>query len=83
MIRLTRLGGEPFLLNAELIKYVEERPDTFVTLTTDERVVVQESMDEVLQRALHYQQTKNLIPEPPRSESSLALGPAVPLRDSS
>ena len=30
MIKLTRLDGEAFLLNAELIKYVEQRPDTFV-----------------------------------------------------
>ena len=34
MIQLTRLDGEPFVLNAELIRYVERRPDTFVTLTS-------------------------------------------------
>ncbi|MGD0384188.1 MAG: flagellar FlbD family protein, partial [Thermoguttaceae bacterium] len=34
MIKLTRLSGEAFILNAELIEYVEARPDTFVTLTT-------------------------------------------------
>ena len=58
MIQLTHLTGEPFLLNAELIKYVEERPDTFITLTGDDRVVVQESMKEVLLRAIEYHQTK-------------------------
>jgi flagellar protein FlbD len=62
MIRLTRLGGEPFILNADLIQYVEARPDTFVTLTTGERLVVTESMDEVLRRAVAYQQAKHLIP---------------------
>ena len=65
MIRLTRIDGEPFLLNADLIRYVEARPDTFITLTTGERVVVAETMDEVLARAVAYQQTKNLIPSPP------------------
>ncbi|OHB67127.1 MAG: flagellar protein [Planctomycetes bacterium RBG_13_63_9] len=64
MIRLTRLGGEPFILNADLIQYVEARPDTFVTLTTGERLVVTESMDEVLRRAVEYQRTKRLIPAP-------------------
>ena len=64
MIRLTRLGGESFLLNAELIKYVEARPDTFITLTSGDRVVVAESPDEVLREAVEYQQTKNLIPAP-------------------
>jgi len=64
MIRLTHLGGEPFLLNADLIKFVEERPDTFITLTGDERVVVLEPMDEVLRRAVAFQQSKMLIPTP-------------------
>jgi len=64
MIKLTRLDGERFILNADLIKYVEARPDTFVTLTTGERVVVTETMDEVLERAIRYQQEKRLIPEP-------------------
>ena len=64
MIRLTRLDGEPFILNAELIRYVEARPDTFVTLTDGERLVVTESMDEVLRRAVTYHQIKHLIPPP-------------------
>jgi flagellar protein FlbD len=62
MIRLTRLGGEPFLLNAELIKFVESRPDTYVTLVDGERVIVAESLEEVLRRAVEYQQSKYLIP---------------------
>ena len=62
MIKLTRLDGEAFVLNADLIRYVEQRPDTFVTLTTGDRIVVREKMDEVLERAVRYQQTKYLIP---------------------
>jgi len=42
MIKLTRLKGEPFILNADLIRYVESRGDTFITLTTGERLVVSE-----------------------------------------
>jgi flagellar protein FlbD len=64
MIKLTRLGGEAFVLNADLIQYVEARPDTFITLTTGERLVVAESMDEVLRRAVMYQQAKHLMPSP-------------------
>lgn len=62
MIRLTRLDGEPFILNAELIKYVESRPDTFVTLTTNDRVVVGETPEEVLSLVVEYQQMKQLWP---------------------
>ena len=64
MIKLTRLGGEPFILNAELIRYIEARPDTFITLTTGERLIVAESMDVVLRRAVAYQRAKHLIPPP-------------------
>ena len=64
MIRLTRLDGECFVLNAELIRYVESRPDTFITLTSGDRLIVSESMDEVLERAVRYQQTKHMIPPP-------------------
>lgn len=64
MIRLTRLNGSPFILNAELIRYVEERPDTFITLTSGDREVVRESADEVLRRTLEYHQCKQLIPSP-------------------
>lgn len=64
MIKLTRLDGEPFALNAELILYVEARPDTFITLTTGERIVVAEPMDEVIRKAVEYQRSKCLIPSP-------------------
>ena len=62
MIKLTRLDGENFVLNAELIRYVESRPDTFITLTTGERLVVRETMDDVMASAVRYQQSKYLIP---------------------
>ena len=64
MIKLTRLDGEPFVLNAELIRYVERRPDTFITLTSGERIVVAESMDEVVERSVVYQQQKLFMPMP-------------------
>ena len=63
MIKLTRLDGEAFILNADLIKYVEQRPDTFITLTSNDRIVVAESPDEVLQRTVDYQRNKRLVPE--------------------
>lgn len=62
MIKLTRLDGERFVLNAELIRYVEQRPDTFITLTTGERFVVAETLDQVVDLAVDYQQRKHLIP---------------------
>lgn len=58
MIKVTHLDGEPFLLNAELIRYVEARPDTFITMAPGERVVVRESLDDVLRLCVDYQRSK-------------------------
>jgi len=75
MIKLTRLGGQSFILNAELIRYVEACPDTFITLTSGERLVVAESMDEVLRRTVAYQQAKHLIPPPDWSATQTRTQP--------
>jgi len=64
LIRLTRLNQSPFVLNAELIRTVEETPDTTITLTTGERMMVTESMDEVVKRSVAYGRSlRRLMPE--------------------
>lgn len=54
MIQLTRLNGQPLVVNAELIETVESTPDTVVTLTTARKIVVRESPDDVVRRVLAY-----------------------------
>ena len=54
MIRLTRLNGEHFVLNAELIQRVEGHPDTVVTLRDDTKYVVTETVDEVVREVRDY-----------------------------
>lgn len=76
MIKLQRLDGEWFVLNAELIRYVESRPDTFITLVSGERLVVRQSMDEVMTSAIAYQRSKFLIPLPSSDGSSPASSAA-------
>jgi flagellar protein FlbD len=62
MIKLTKLNGEEFVVNAELIRYVESRPDTYVTLTTDDRFIVKESLEEVVSRSISYSRLVRLAP---------------------
>ncbi|MEZ6086824.1 MAG: flagellar FlbD family protein [Pirellulaceae bacterium] len=76
MIKLTRIDGEPFILNAELIRYIENRPDTFITLTSGERFIVRETMAEVVDRAIGYQQQKHMTPPMPRMNGNLVAGGA-------
>ena len=54
MISLTRLRGEPIVINAELIETVEATPDTILTFTTGRKMVVRESPDEVVRLVLEY-----------------------------
>jgi flagellar protein FlbD len=59
MIELTRLNGHPIVINAELIKFVEQNPDTVITLTTGDKMVVREPASEVTHRVLAYR--RNLL----------------------
>ena len=54
MIRLTRLNGEHFVLNAELIQRVEGHPDTVITLRDDTKYVVVETVDAVVREIRDY-----------------------------
>lgn len=55
MIKLTRLDGRQFIVNAELIEMFESTPETVITLTVDtKRIVVRESVDEVWQKVIEY-----------------------------
>lgn len=54
MIILTRLNGDRFVLNAELIRTVEERPDTTIVLQGGETFIVKEKLDDVVARAIEY-----------------------------
>lgn len=50
MIYLTRLNNQQLIVNADLIKFIENAPDTVITLLTGEKLVVRESAVEVLER---------------------------------
>lgn len=54
MITVTRLNGKQFVINADLIKVVEENPDTTLRLTTGDTLIVKESMQEVVELAVDY-----------------------------
>jgi flagellar protein FlbD len=54
MIEVTRLNGEAFILNADLIETVESRPDTVVFLVNGRRYVVRETAQDVLARVVAY-----------------------------
>jgi len=63
MITLTRLNGRRFVLNAELIRTVEENPDTTITLINGDHIIVKESMQQVVENAVDYGRSlRKLLP---------------------
>ena len=54
MITLTRLDKRVVVINAELIKMLEATPDTIITLINGDIMIVRESVDEVVERAIDY-----------------------------
>ena len=54
MIQLTKLNNQPLAVNADLIKFVEQAPDTVITLISGEKIVVRESAEEVIRRVVEF-----------------------------
>jgi flagellar protein FlbD len=54
MIELTRLNGTRLVLNSDLIQYAESSPDTTLTLINGEKLVVLESLEQVVELAILY-----------------------------
>jgi flagellar protein FlbD len=62
MIELSRLNGKKFVLNCELIKFIEATPDTVITLTTGDKLMVLEPVDQVIRATVAFRQ--NLLRGP-------------------
>jgi flagellar protein FlbD len=54
MIKVKKLNGKEFVVNCELIQYLEETPDTVLTLTTGQKIVVAETADEIIDKVIEY-----------------------------
>ena len=60
MIQLTRLNGKSIVVNSDLIEFIENAPDTVITLITAEKVVVTETTEEILERIVLFR--RRLLP---------------------
>ena len=61
MIQVTRLNGEPFYVNQDLIEFIEETPDTVLSMTTGRKVIVREGAQDICLRIECYK--KRIFPE--------------------
>lgn len=54
MIKLTRLNDTEIVVNADKIKYVESTPDTIITLMNNEKILVTDSIDDVIRKVIEF-----------------------------
>jgi flagellar protein FlbD len=54
MIHLTRLNNSSITINSDLIKFVEQSPDTVITLLNGEKILVRESAEQILDRIIEF-----------------------------
>ncbi len=54
MIQLTRLNKSEIMINSDLIQYVEETPDTVITLTNGQKIVVVEPASEIVNKVVEF-----------------------------
>ena len=54
MIQLTRLNHHPLIINSDLIKLIENAPDTVLSLVTGEKIVVLESSAQVVEKIVEF-----------------------------
>jgi flagellar protein FlbD len=57
MISVTRLNHTPLVLNPDLIVFIEETPDTIITLSNGEKIVVQDTVGEVIKKVIEFKRS--------------------------
>jgi flagellar protein FlbD len=54
MITVTRLNNTSIIVNPDLIVFIEETPDTIITLLDGEKLMVREKVSEVIRRVIEF-----------------------------
>lgn len=59
MIFVTKLNGKDLVINADLIESMEATPDVVISLTTGNKIVVQETLHDLVNRIVEYKSRVN------------------------
>jgi flagellar protein FlbD len=54
MIKVTRINDAPLVINADLIEFVEASPETIICLTTGKKIMVKQTIDEIIDRVADF-----------------------------
>ena len=54
MIKLQLINGTEIVLNSDLIEFMEETPDTIISLSNGKKMIVKESVPEIVERVVEF-----------------------------
>lgn len=69
MIKVTRLDETALVINADLIEFVESIPETIVSLTTGKKIMVKETIDDIIVRVAQFKQMSGVRAQVPDASS--------------
>jgi flagellar protein FlbD len=61
MIKVKRINGEEILVNISLIEIIEHHSDTVITLTTGNKILVKDSLDEITSKIIEFNKLSGKI----------------------
>ncbi len=74
MIKVTRLDESTLVINADLIELIESIPETIICLTTGKKIIVKETVDEIVERVARFKQMSGVRFEAPHVSAAVAKG---------
>ncbi|MCE5236252.1 MAG: flagellar FlbD family protein [Clostridiaceae bacterium] len=77
MIRVSRLNKEHFFVNSDLIEFVEETPNTIISMASGRKIVVSESADEVKRLIIEFKRLTNGVEDLPCEKEAPREAPAA------
>ena len=78
MITLTRLNGQAFALNSDLIERIDATPDTVITLVDGTKYVVVESLPEVIREVREFRAWVVALSQSIPATTQVEPGPVAP-----
>lgn len=63
MIPVTRLDGTRLLVNADQIEFVEATPDTVISLLSDQKIIVREPPEEIVNLVVAFRRRLLSLPQ--------------------
>ena len=61
MITVTKINDRDIIVNCDLIEVIESTPDTTLTTTTGKKIIVLDTVDEVLEKVIAYKGRINKV----------------------